>query len=49
VQTETFFILPAKITRAKAKGAWREAWTYVSPRSGERQLQFANGRLTGVW
>ena len=40
---------PAKITRSKAKGAWREEWTYVSPGSGERQLQFANGRLTGVW
>jgi hypothetical protein len=40
---------PTKITRSKAKGAWREEWTYVSPVSGERQLQFANGRLTGVW
>ena len=39
---------PAKITRSKAKGAWREEWTYVSPRSGERQLQFANGRLTAI-
>ena len=39
---------PAKITRSKAKGAWREEWTYVSPRTGERQLQFANGRLTAI-
>lgn len=35
---------PAKITRSKAKGAWREQWTY----SGERQLQFANGRLAAI-
>ncbi|HEV7819812.1 MAG TPA: DUF4124 domain-containing protein, partial [Burkholderiales bacterium] len=26
---------PAKITRSKAKGAWREEWSYVSPRNGE--------------
>src|SRR5215218_6774678 len=29
---------PSKITRSKAKGAWREEWIYVSPRNGERQL-----------
>ena len=40
---------PGKITRSKAKSAWREEWTYFSPQDGQRQLQFANGRLTGIW
>ena len=40
---------PAKITRSRAKSAWREEWTYFSPQDGQRQLQFANGRLTGIW
>ena len=39
---------PSKITRAKTKGAWREQWIYSSPRTGERQLQFANGRLASI-
>lgn len=39
---------PAKITRARGRDAWRERWTYESPQSGERQLQFANGRLVAI-
>lgn len=39
---------PAKITRSKAKGAWREHWTYVSQNAGERRLHFANGRLAAI-
>ena len=39
---------PRKITRSRAKRAWLEQWTYLSPANGARQLQFANGRLTAV-
>jgi hypothetical protein len=39
---------PGKITRNKSNRAWREEWTYFSPRDGERQLQFANGKLTAI-
>ena len=39
---------PSKITRSKSNRAWREAWTYFSPHDGERQLQFANGKLTAI-
>jgi hypothetical protein len=40
---------PTKITRSKANRAWREAWTYVSPLDGQqRQLEFANGKLTAI-
>jgi hypothetical protein len=39
---------PAKITRSKARGAWREHWTYYSPNAGERRLHFANGRLAAI-
>jgi hypothetical protein len=40
---------PAKIKRTKAHRAWREEWTYQSPVDGERQLEFANGKLTAIW
>jgi len=39
---------PGKIKRSKANRAWREEWTYSS-QAGERQLEFSNGRLTGIW
>jgi hypothetical protein len=40
---------PAKIKRTKLPRAWREEWTYQSPQEGERQLEFANGKLTAIW
>ncbi len=40
---------PTKITRSKVKRAWHEAWTYISPLDGQqRQLEFANGKLTAI-
>jgi len=39
---------PHKITRSRAKRAWLEQWTYLSPANGARQLQFTNGKLTTV-
>ena len=39
---------PGKITRSKSKREWREEWTYFSPQDGERQLLFANGKLTAI-
>ncbi len=39
---------PHKIARSRAKRAWLEQWTYLSPANWESQLEFANGRLTAV-
>lgn len=40
---------PSKITRSKVNRAWREAWIYISPLDGQqRQLEFANGKLTAI-
>ena len=39
---------PGKITRNKSNREWREEWTYFSPQDGQRQLQFANGKLTAI-
>jgi len=39
---------PSKITRSKANRAWFEEWTYSSGATGQRLLQFANGRLTAI-
>jgi len=38
---------PHKVSRTEANHAWLEEWTYFAP-DGEKQLQFANGKLTGM-